>query len=237
MPPHWPPNVAPASVAFFPDAPSKSGGQSLTGFEQIVQSTAGRWHAQLTMKVALKRYGGNLRDRVFAARAVLAYLQGRANVILIGPSDSFNAPSPVAGGAQGLIKGVTHSDGTTFSDGTTYARFATPALLNANVAAGDMAATIALLAPGLRVDAGQYFGFVPAGELYLINSVVDNGAGVYAVTFWPPARLAHVAGEDVNFDTPLCAMRLAKDDSAQLAFSPGFVADQQLELIEAAPGS
>jgi hypothetical protein len=230
---HWPDTVKPASVLFYPELPSASGGPALGGSEQVVFSSAGRWHAKLTMSVRLKREPVvNSRERVLSARAIVAYLKGRSNIVYMPVFDSYSAPSPAAGGTQGLVKGIPHSDGTLFSDGTGYAQFSSPATLAATAAKGSLAATVDLLASTQTVYAGQYFGLGDC-ELYLIDSVVDNGAGNFSLTFWPPLRSTHVVGATVNFDTPTCAMRLAADDSALLNFTPAFVADQEIELVEA----
>src|SRR5579884_2512667 len=226
---YWPSVVSPAKVSFFPELVSASGGPAFGGSEQVVFSSAGRWRAQLQMSVRLRHAGGALRERVLAARATVAYLKGRSNTIYIGPYDSFNAPGAIVGISQSAFN-ILHSDGSPFSDGFGYTQIATYATLAAALAQGAMAATIALSSTG-EIVAGQYFG-LGSSELYLIDSASFDGVN-YDVTFWPPARTAHLAGEQVNFDTPTCEMRLAADSSGQLAFAPGFVADQELDLVEA----
>lgn len=230
---HWPGDVLkPAAVLFYPDAPSASAGPSFSGAEQVVFSSSGRWHAKMTMLVRLARVPVVMsRERVLSARAIVAYLKGRSNTIYIGPFDGYNAPSPVAGGVKGFVK-TKHSDGTGFSDGSSYRQYASPAVLTGTVAAGVLACSISLLNSAQSVNAGQYFGLGDS-ELYLIDSVVNAGGGVFNVTFWPTLRSNHAASEVVNFDDPTCEMRLAADASAQLNFAPGFVADQEIEMVEA----
>lgn len=231
----WPsPILLPTQVTFHPDIPSASGGPAFGGREQVVFSSAGRWSAQLTMRVSRRVAGaaGGARDRILAARAMVAYLKGRSNTVYMPVYDEADAPSALAGGPMGEIGGIAHSDGTLFDDSTAYNQLVTPAQLASPAAAGALCAVITLFNSSHMVGAGQYFG-LGQSELYLIDSVVDDGNGSFNVTFWPPLRSAHNANEDVNFDRPTCEMRLAADNSGALAFPLGMSTDMQLQLVEA----
>lgn len=228
----WPDTILPSKVMFHPDVPSASGGQSFSGAEQVVFSSAGRWRATLAMAIWRQSGSSDPANRILAARAMVAHFKGRTNTVYIGVYDEANAPSPLAGGGRGLVK-TTHSDGTSFSDGSSYTQFQTPALLADAASKGDMAATITMLGTNQSAQAGQYFGLGDC-ELYLIDSSTNEGGGNFAVTFWPPLRSDHAANEVVNFDRMTCEMRLAADTSGQVQFTDSsYRADQELELVEA----
>ncbi len=226
----WPLTLLPSRVMFHPDIPSQSGGPALTGIEQPVLSSAGRWRARLSFAVR-RQISARPRDRILAARAMLAHLKGRSNTIYMGPYDNGNGPAGLAGGQDGMLV-TPHSDDALFSDGAGYATRSAPAHLFAAAAEGDLALTVVMEGSGQAAEAGQYFGF-GLNELYLIETAIDNGGGNFSLTFWPPLRAAHAEGDDVNFSAPTCEMRLASDQTGELDFSQGFAAEQTLEFVEA----
>jgi hypothetical protein len=228
----WPGNVLPSLVMFQPDIPSTSGGPSYGGQEQVVFSSAGRWKAQLKMSVRRTIAPTvTAHNRILAARAMVAYMKGRANTIYIGPYDFPNSPAFLAGLSAGPVL-TTFSDSTTFSDGTKFAQPVTPAVLTAPAPVGSLSATVTMLDTRQTAQAGQYFGF-GTSELYLIDTSTALGSGEFALTFWPILRNPYPAGQPVNFDMPTCEMRLATDSSGALNFPLGFGTDMALDLVEA----
>lgn len=228
-----------AQVMFHPQNVSRSGGPSISGNEQIVASSAGRWAATLQFEVGHRLGRTDLPsardpDTVLAWRALLAKLEGRSNILLIGPFDEYNAPAGVAGTAYG---GETpHSDAATFSDGSKYYQAQTPARVAAALAVGDTTVPVDMLA-GHAPEPGQYFSI--SDRMYLIKSADETTtADRWDLTVWPPARDAVTsaqvtAGTTAEFDRPQCKMRLSQDAVGQLAMRQLYRASPQLDLTEA----
>lgn len=227
----WPATLYPLSVMFDPDVPSSSGGQSMSGIEQVVASSAGRWRARFMFPVRPRFRQVRKKDQILAARAMRAFLKGRTNTVYIGPYDCANTPSSLVGGAPRRYL-TTHSDGSHFSDGSSYSTRSSPAVLTINADAGDLSMTVTMQGNSQAAEAGQYFGF-GKNELYLIDTSIDEGGGIFLLTFWPPLRSDRLAGDDVNFSDPTCEMRLASDQSGELDFPHLFDTSQTLEFVEA----
>lgn len=82
----WPDDLPlPFDGAFAPFVRSLSGGQSLSGFEQVQPQLHDRWSAQFSFHLGTD-------DRVLAARALLFALRGRANTVLLPAFDAGRAP-------------------------------------------------------------------------------------------------------------------------------------------------
>ena len=168
LPLFWPPTLPEQQIMFHPMVPSRSGGMSVSGVEQVIASSAGFWRADIVFHV--KRSGQTRPgNQHLAWRAMLANLEGRTNPFFIGPCDHANAPAAIAGEDDLGPYHITHSDDAPFSDGTYYAQYATSAHVVANAAAGVNAITIWVEA-GHIPEAGQYFGI--GQRLYLIKSAV-----------------------------------------------------------------
>jgi hypothetical protein len=69
---------------------------------------------------------------------------------------------------------------------------------------------------GGRIEPGQHFSI---GErLYRVKSVTYSGAGATAtITIRPPLREAVPNGSRLEFDFPVCRMRLASDTEMDLS--------------------
>lgn len=209
-------------VEFFPDHAARSGGPSLTGGEQFVETPGGRWIAQQEVYI-------RTADQVMAWRGFLARLRGQAGTVRLGPSgQGARAPWPLdPQGVPVTPKRVRHPelDGTTYADPANRvdnliaATLASSALLNA-VTLGVTRANVTLPVEQVGAPArvgtpallrvGQYLGL--GGRLYLIDEiVVDNG--LFAnVRVWPWLRADAASGAAVNFTGPTTTMRLASGD-------------------------
>lgn len=228
-----------AQVMFHPGLVSQSGGVSVTGIEQVVQSSAGRWTATLQFEVGSRfsRIDADSRDAdsVLCWRAIQALLEGRSNVLKIGPYDDLNIPSAIAGTSYG--GDVDHSDDTTFDDGADYEQDETPAQVAAAITVGDTTITVDMLA-GHSPEPGQYFSV--DDRMYLIKSAAesDTVADRWALTVWPPARAAVTSTQVTNglaadFDHPQVKMRLAQDSTGQLTMRQLYRASPSFDLVEA----
>lgn len=234
MPDLWPRSLIPVSVSFHPQIPSRSGGLSVTGDEQIVVSNAGRWSAKLSFNIGHGHHAtrplGRKQDSVLAWRAMLARAEGRSFSFLIGPYDTNNAPAAVAGEQVGPFD-IPHDDDTLFSDGVGYDQFATPAHIYSAASLGATSIVVVMEA-GHEPEAGQYFGI--GNRLYLIKRAVETSTpDRWTLTFWPPLRADVEGGDVVNFDNPVCEMRFAADDVGQYAASgPLYFGTGPLDLVE-----
>jgi hypothetical protein len=258
------------------DARSAHGGVTVTGVEQIVQSTAGVWRATLSGIAA------NNAARVRAYRALVTALDGRFGTVLVPLHDKLRAPRapasytligdvivnplwetnwptvdvpayqwtskipqplgsatvasdqsftwtpsngevPAVGDYVTLyserrriqaINGVRHFFTPMISPVRTFGSASVTA--NATIAAG---ATTGVLnrATGAALEAGMYFSV--AGKLYMIASVTGVAGNLFTVSFRPPARAQITAATAVEMISPTCEMRLASDDTGELALS------------------
>lgn len=224
----WPAALFPRMSSFRMDIPSRSGGLSVTGYEQVTVSTAGRWKATLNIPIVRE-------SAVLAARALGAQMQGRAGTILVpkwerhGPRNGNGRRFSQQGIAQyetTSVRGELNFDLSAFGQ-----EEETHATLAASAALGATQISVNLL-DGEGPRPGQYFGI--GRRLHLASHVwqVEPGAATH-IRFWPPLRSAHTAGTRVILDRPLCLMRFASDSAADLDLDLGFVGTLSLDLVEA----
>lgn len=230
----FPAKKLPAMKAMFhPSLVSRSGGVSIAGSEQIVTSGAGRWIGKLSFQVAFGLGSGRIQDTVLIWRAILAQLQGRTNILVVGPFDSGNTPAYIAGNELSAVS-ATFSDGAAFSDGSEFATAQTPAGVVGAVATGATALTVDMLA-GHTPEPGQYFSV--NNRLFLIQTATAGSGNQWDLSVWPPAREAIGDGASAEFDDPVCMMRLASDVDGQIDFSAYYYSEPTINLVEAAPES
>lgn len=221
----WDGRVRGSGVSFSLDNPSRSGGMTLGGTDQVVTSPAARWRARVT-PAGLTRSG-----ELFAWDGMLANLGGRAGTLLVPCFDACHSPATAAGfrNSMGVIADV-FDDETEFSDGTTFDEEATEAALTADAAAGAIqVAILSNYAPAV----GMKFGLGP--RRYVVKYMVDHGGGNYTLTFTPRLRDARVSGERVLWAASVCLMRLASDDSGAADLELLRFARPTVELVEAFP--
>ena len=197
----WPPALHPRDIGIHYRARNLSGGAATNGYEQVVMSPAGLWVVE---------YG-----RVRIASAAIAQLwnglatrwEGRLNPILV---PFCLGPRPYAGGAAAAPIMLPHDDDTFFDDDTGYTQFAIDATVA--TAAALRATTISIdVTNGGALAIGQYFGI--GDRAYQIRSIDSVAATVTTVGIRPPLRAAAPAGTAINFDRPVCKMRLETDDA------------------------
>lgn len=175
----------------------------MNGKSQVVSSDAGIWKATFG-NIVVRR-----RESVITYRALAALLDGRLEPILVPLCRGYQ---PIYPGASelGLYDPVPHSDGSLFSDGTGYVGGSIKVTLASSAAVRATSIGV-LVAYGGDIQPGQHFSI---GErLYRIRTF-DPASG--AMTIWPPLREAATIGTELNFDDPVCRMRLASDDALDL---------------------
>ena len=206
----WPDKVLPPQNVNFDIAPrTLAGPSSISGYTQVVASDAGLWKATFGNVVV------NRRDRVLTFRAIAVLLEGRLNPILVPRCHAYQPnPGNADSLAPGFYDGVPHSDGTFFSDGTGYVGSTFSATIRFNLAIRAVSLVLDIEAGGGTIQPGQDFSI---GErMYRVRSVTYSSSATATVAFRPPLREAVAAGTSVNFDKPVCRMRLASDDEMNL---------------------
>lgn len=225
----WPPALRFSEVMLEPRGASRSGGPSLSGQEQVVVSPAARWVGTMTVPIADRRYGPqNQQDAVLAWRWMKA--GGRAAVILVPASDgrgpAHRAGIVPSGGSIPFSDGARFSDGSGFSQGYSGATLADAVAMNATQIRISLGTGLRLL-PGMRFS-------MPGGRLHEISDLVDwDGANLWTVRIGPWTVADWPAGTDLEFDKPVCRMRLASDESGSLNLSLNRFATPTIEFVEA----
>lgn len=189
-------NIAPRTLA---------GPSSVSGVSQVTASDAGIWKATYD-QIIIKRGSAS----VLAFRAIANLLEGRLHPILLPRCCAYQPFDP---DWKDLLKGVPHSDTSPFQDGGLYRSRAIDIRLTSNIPLRGTTANIALVSVG-QLQPGQDFSI---GErMYRIRTVQMTGEAAATITFRPPAREAVPAGTEMEFDRPVCRMRLASDNEMDL---------------------
>lgn len=189
-------NIAPRTLA---------GPSSVSGVSQVSASDAGIWKATFA-DIIIKRGTAS----ILAFRAIANLLEGRMHPILVPRCCAYQPFDP---DWKDLLNKVPHSDTSPFSDGGLYRSRAIDIRLTSNIPLRGTTANIAIVAAG-QLQPGQDFS---VGErMYRIRTVQMTGANTATITFRPPAREAVAAGTEMEFDRPVCRMRLATDAEMDL---------------------
>lgn len=205
----WPRKLLPPQQPMFHIAPMNiSGPVSASGAADVISGDAGFWRASFGSVVV------TTRERVLTWRAISAKLQGRLFPILV-PYCGMYQPYPLDANGKRIFTGpVTHSDGTPFSDGAPYLSGSIRATLDADLPNRAVSGNITVDVAGV-IQPGHVFSF---GErMYEIRDVVYTGENTATLTWQPPLREAVTGGTELNFDDPVCRMRLASDTEMQLS--------------------
>jgi hypothetical protein len=180
---------------------------SVSGITQVVATDAGIWKAT---------YGDVLiskRDHVLMFRALGALLEGRLGSILVPLCYAYQPRVDTDPGAVPPFWEVPHSDEAFFDDGSGYVGTINSVTLVGALPARAIAGNITI-AYGGTIEPGQHFSI---GErLYRVRTVTYTDATHATITFRPPLREAASAGAVVDFDDPVCRMRLATDSAMDL---------------------
>lgn len=227
-----------AQVMFDQNFVSTSGGVTITGGEQIVASSAGRWRATLGFEVALGasmiEEASRRSDTILVWRAIKSLLEGRTNILVIGPYDELNAPAGIAETNYG--GNVLHNDAASFADNSRYNQSQTPARVAAAYAVGATSVSVDMLA-GHSPEAGQYFSVLD--RMFMIKrATASETANRWTLSVWPPAREAVTAAQvsaflAAEFDRPKSKMRLMSDKTGELSLRGLYRSSPTIDLDEA----
>lgn len=217
----WPCEVLrPQNVAFDIDSRSLAGPASVSGASQVVSSEAGIWKAT---------YGNIIvksRNAVLAHRAIAALLEGRLGTILV-PLCRAYGPSSGAVADQSAFAQVPHSDDALFDDDAGYVGSLTNVVLAADavVRATTLMVTVNYAAddiqPGMHFSIGE--------RLYRVRTF-DADTGTMIIR--PPLREAVTASDRLEFDDPVCRMRLMQDDGLDLELALRRFGNPTIQFIE-----
>lgn len=202
----WPRSVLKPKRDPFNIAPrTLTGPSSVSGVSQVSASDAGIWKATFA-DIIIKRGTAS----ILAFRAIANLLEGRLHPILVPRCCAYQPFDP---DWKDLLSRVPHSDTSPFSDGGLYRSRAIDIRLSSNIPLRGTTANIAIVAAG-QLQPGQDFS---VGErMYRIRTVQMTGVNTATITFRPPAREAVAAGTEMEFDRPVCRMRLATDAEMDL---------------------
>lgn len=217
----WPGALRPSRPAtFHPDNPSRSGGASLVGSEQVTVSPAGRWRA----KVELPVYN---ELTALAYRAFIAQLEGKAGTVLV-PKWEVYGPRDMNGKRLSFYD--TASAGLNFDLSGFGQSDQTYATLAANASMGATRIDVTLV-NGEGPRPGQYFGL--GQRLHLCQTVWEvTEDGPTTIQFWPRLRAAATVGDRVILDRPVCLMRLAEDLTGELDLDTENQGRPTMEFVE-----
>lgn len=181
---------------------SISGGRSISGGEQVLQSDAGFW--QITLGPVPIRDN----DQVLAWREVETLLDGRAGSLQLPLYDGKRAPW-----APGSIGGTI-----TASASGAIARGATSGSIKMTVGSA--------LRPGMIFSALER-----AYRIKSVGTPAGSPA-VYPVTFLPPVREKINDADTLEFRRPVCRVRQAADDGMRAALKLMRSADPSVDFVE-----
>jgi hypothetical protein len=219
----WPAPLIPSEAMFHPDTPSRSGGLSISGSEQITVAP-GRWRAKLNVPLYTEK-------KVLAFRAFLAQMQGRAGTVLVPKWEHF-APHDVNG--RRFAHRDANDDPMNF-DLTGFGQSDIAyALTVASASTGGTRLAVEVLS-GEGPQPGQYFGL--GARLYLCSNVWQDANDRTILEFFPRLRAAVPVGARVILDRPVCLMRLASDNMGELMMDATKVGQTSLEFVEVPPSA
>lgn len=220
----WPDDVLrPQNVSFDLDSRSLAGPASVSGATQVVASDAGIWKATFGSVVVKSR------QAVLAHRAIAALLEGRLGSILVPLCRSYGPSSGavMSEDEKALFAQVPHGDDSFFDDGTGYVGSLTNVVLAANAAVRATTLMVTVNYAADDIQPGEHFSL---GErLYRIRTY-DATTG--AMTIRPPLREAVTAGDRLEFDDPVCRMRLMNDDGMDLELALRRFGNPTVQFIE-----
>jgi hypothetical protein len=219
--PLWPiESLSPREFSLQLAARTLAGPSSISGVSQVVASDAGIWRLTLGSIPVLDQ------RRVILWRTLSGLAEGRMNPFLV-PVTRFYQPYAPEWTSQ--YEPAPHTDAGVFNDGSEYQGAVIDVTLASNIPVRGTTANIAIHVAH-EIQPGQHFSI---GErLYRIRTIEKTGEGAATITFRPPAREAATIGTRLEFDLPVCRMRLASDNEMDLALDYGRWAFPSVNFIE-----
>lgn len=219
----WPAGIFPRSGMFHPDSASRTGGQSLSGSEQVVPTNP-RWRASFKGPVVTE-------ESVLSWRAFVGQMNGRAGTVLVPRWEEYG-PVDVNGRRLSYVDAASYERGGLNFDLSGFGQeepehavLATAAAINSTRISVDLHDV-----EGPRP--GQYFGI--GDRLHLVTHVWQEAEGALTqLQFTPWLRAAAPEGSRLILDRPVCLMRFAQDQTGELELDMGRWGNGGLEFVEA----
>lgn len=222
----WDSVLVPSSEQWVPRNTARTGGQSFTGAEQLVESPAARMTASLTIPC-------NTKAKVLAARRLIAL--GRSQVWVVGPVEVNRAPWGLDELTGGSITYATQEPGAGQPNGTALD------LILRDAAALNATQIVVTRRAGGHIIPGQFLsiGNRMATIVDLLSPDPTDAASGFAVpgdivlAIRPWTRDTYAAGTAVEMGRPVCRMRMASDDTGALLLQLSKTGTLNLDLVEA----
>jgi hypothetical protein len=223
----WPAGIFPKSGMFGFGASSRSGGQAVSGSEQVTVANP-TWRASFSGPVVTE-------ESVLSWRAFVGAMNGRAGTVLVPRWEAYG-PVDVNGRRLSYVEAAAYDNGEPVGglnfdlsgfgqEEPTHATLASSAALNATRISANLNDV-----EGPRP--GQYFGI--GDRLYLATHVWQEEEGdPTQIQFTPWLRSAATAGTRVILDRPVCLMRFANDQTGDLELDMGRWGNGSFEFVEA----
>ena len=219
----WPTStLRPIDIMFARRTYSRTGGRTITGIEQIVQSSSEYWIASLAFKVQTE-------DQALTYRSLQAQTWGRSKQWIIPACPQIGIPPD--------LEPVDFSFSSDFSIDFSLGSSAPSGLSSESEALVTTAALIGATSLAIRVTdsrlvlkPGMYFSI--GNQLYLIGTA-SGSFPYWTMTFRPKLRVAAPLGTSINFSNPKCLMKLTSDISGDLNLNMLRFSDLSLDFVEA----
>jgi len=199
---------------------SRSGGLTITGIEQVIQSSTDFWTARIAFSIRRP-------EEVLLYRSLQAQNWGRSGEWIIPVCQTGIPADPPA-------YDVSWSDdwAEDFSIGPPPPIIppGEGGLVTVAGLIGARSFTVGFEDPAFTPLPGMYFSI--GNRLYLIGTVTPAGTRAFALTFAPGLRVAAPINTVVEFTSARCLMRLAEDDAGQMDLDMLRFADIQLNFVE-----
>lgn len=203
-----------------------SGGITAAGQQQRVNASGGGLWA---LQAEFPRF--STPDQIRAWRVIQYGSQGGVVPVNIAICDLRQAPRPTGWAPS---SGVPHSDGSSFSDGSLYASPSIIATLAADAAIRATTIQVTFDADSVPLG-GEFFSLAygaDRNELHVVTGATLVSGTTYDLTFEPPLRAAHTAGDAITFDHPTGTFVLAQADSMSMATEYGRWGQGQAAFVE-----
>lgn len=218
----WPTTLPFQSVMFARKNLSRSGGLTLSGIEQVVQSSMDFWEASVSLKI---RKG----SQALAYRAMQAQNWGRTGEWIIPVCTNFHVPATPPPADFSWADDWADD----FSNGP-IPPIIPPgegALTTVEALKGDRILTFQFIDTTFIPEPGMYFSI--GNRLYLIGTVGYAGIiRTYTATFVPALRADADVETVVEFSRPRCLMKLTSDDTGKMDLDMLRFATIQLNFVE-----
>jgi hypothetical protein len=208
---------------------SRSGGLTISGTEQVVQSSSDFWAINATVRI-------HRREHILAYRALQAQSFGRATEWLI--------PVPISAGIFVQTRIITNSATEASFSSEFSPEFPEEDIIQIITRIPYPHVTGRMTATALRSSGTISFtmdnpAWVPIPGIYFsigsrlyMMATVSNSGTTFTATFVPKLRATAITGATIEFSQPKCLMRLAQDNIGQMNLDMLKFADVSLNFVE-----